>query len=657
MNARKILCLMAAVLMLSGCSKGVDGSQASSKAAESSGKADSSVSDYDNTTTEPETDKPDLVINDSVIEFSQESGFYESGFSLELTANEGEKIYYTTDGTDPRTSATREEYTAPIEIKDRSNDPNVVSAVPTEMISGNFNEFSFGEGDFWCNKKAPSDNAVDKCTVIRASSEKSDGSVSKSFSGSFYIGSAEEHIKGLKESCEAAGHDLAVMNITMDYADLFDSKIGIYVKGDIFNKALEDYKASGESIENETARQLDANYKQRGKEWERNCHIELNEISAEGNVTNALSQDCGIRIQGNYSRSDLQKGFRLYARKKYGEKKFNYEVFEGLKNASDETIDSFKTLTLRAGGNCAFTAKFNDTYWQSLMTELDGSTKASRPCVVYLNGEYWGLYVLEEDYSDNYFESHYGVNKDDVVVYKGDAETYQSGYKLDEGKLPEGETDEGYFFRELTDFFASHKDLSAQADYEEFSKLVDTDSVRDYFLAEVWINNKWDWPGKNWSMWKVQNTDSSNEYADGKWRFMFYDVEFGGVSGEGDAWTNTMKEDNYKPKGLLDTDTKNPAVLSFAYLMSNEDFRNDFNDRLLKMSEGTFEKEKALDRLAEFESIYSPLYEQFFTRYPETGSAEEALHGGYASSDCIRAFINKRDKSIQSIVDWTNSQF
>ena len=45
MNARKILCLMAAVLMLSGCSKGGDGSQASSKAAESSGKADSSVSD------------------------------------------------------------------------------------------------------------------------------------------------------------------------------------------------------------------------------------------------------------------------------------------------------------------------------------------------------------------------------------------------------------------------------------------------------------------------------------------------------------------------------------------------------------------------------------------------------------------------------------
>lgn len=173
---------MAALLMLSGCSKGVDGS---SKAAESSDKADSSVSDYDNTTSEPETDKPEFDLNDSVIGFSQKSGFYDSGFNLELTANEGEKIYYTTDGTDPRTSDTREEYTAPIEIKDRSNDPNVVSAVPTEMISGNFNEFSFGEGDFWCNKKAPSDNAVDKCTVIRASSEKATEAFQKASQAAF----------------------------------------------------------------------------------------------------------------------------------------------------------------------------------------------------------------------------------------------------------------------------------------------------------------------------------------------------------------------------------------------------------------------------------------------------------------------------------------
>ena len=40
-----------------------------------------------------------------------------SGFSLELTANKGEKIYYTTDGTDPRDFLPREKNTRPIEIK------------------------------------------------------------------------------------------------------------------------------------------------------------------------------------------------------------------------------------------------------------------------------------------------------------------------------------------------------------------------------------------------------------------------------------------------------------------------------------------------------------------------------------------------------------
>ena len=97
MNAKKILCLMVAVLMLSGCSKGGDGSQASSKAAESSGKADSSVSDHDNTTTEPETDKPEFDLNDSVVGFSQESGFMTAVSALSLLQTRARK--YTTPPT------------------------------------------------------------------------------------------------------------------------------------------------------------------------------------------------------------------------------------------------------------------------------------------------------------------------------------------------------------------------------------------------------------------------------------------------------------------------------------------------------------------------------------------------------------------------------
>jgi hypothetical protein len=313
---------------------------------------------------------------------------------------------------------------------------------------------------------------------------------------------------------------------------------------------------------------------------------------------------------------------------------------------------------LRSGGNAALTCKYNDTYWQTLSKSLDGDTKASRPCVVYLNGEYWGVYVLEEDYSNDYYENHYGVEKDHVVVYKGgDKEFYEFGYKLDEGELPDGETDIRYYYRELLNFFAAHDDLENEDDYNRFAELVDVLSVMDYFAAQIWINNKWDWPGKNWSMWKTATVDHRNEYADGRWRLSFYDMEFGGWMGSEQVTVNTIKTDNYLPKGLLDIGTDNPAVLSYAYLMTNEIFRNAFCDKLLRLSEGIYAKEHALKVLTDFENSYGPLLDQFFERYPETGSTQNALYGDYGSSSFIRDFLAGRSDYIPTMVAWVKQQY
>ncbi|MBQ7776138.1 MAG: CotH kinase family protein [Lachnospiraceae bacterium] len=587
--------------------------------------------------------------------FSRAGGVYAEGFELTLEAEEKGEIYYTLDGSDPTNSDTAIRYEAPIEIVNRKGAANVVSAVKPVLFSGNYNYPHNSGYKFECKIEAPTDDAVEKCTVVRATLKKADGSFEEAQAATYFIGTTEEYVQGLAESCAASGQDLAVISITIDYADLFDSEKGIYVKGDVFQDALDEYLSSGQKLrEGETARSLDANYKQRGRDWEREANMTMFEFNPDGAVE-VLNQQCGIRIQGNYSRSDLQKGLRLYARSDYGDNNFRYAVFgEDYKNDEGQVMDKFKNLVLRNGGNCAFTSKFNDAFWQSLVRDTAVETKQSRPCVVYLNGEYWGLYVLEEDYTDDYFEDSHGVNKDDVVVYKGDAETYDIGYSLDEGEIPEGESVD-YYFRELIEFFNTHSDLKAQEDYEEFVKLVDPESVMDYFAVQCWINNKWDWPGKNWSMWRTVNTNHDNEYADGRWRFVFYDVEFGGVSGSSDARTNTIKEDNYKPKGLLDMDTDNPAVLCFAYLMTNDGFREEFCNKLLGLSDGMLEKEAALDRLQEFEEIYGPLYDQFFDRYPGTGSSQEALNGGYATAKCIRDFLEKREDYIQKMVDYCNT--
>ena len=597
--------------------------------------------------------KQDTHTDTSEVVFSRQGGVYDEEFELELTSKG--TIYYTTDGSDPSESDTSIKYDGEIKVADRSGDANIVSAVSPTLFCTNFSDYSKDDG-LICRIDAPSDDAVDKCTVIRAAAKDSAGNWSAVTTQTYFIGSTTDHIDGIEANCKASGSTLAVISITMDYDDLFDSEKGIYVKGDVFDNAFEKFIGNKNWIKADDTRKLDANYSQRGREWEREAHIDFFEMNENG-ADQVLNQDCGIRIQGNYSRSDLQKGFRLYARKDYGDNKFRYDIWgDELKDKDGNTIDKFKTFVLRAGGNCAFTSKYNDTYWQTLAAGVDCSTKASRPCVVYLNGEYWGLYVLEEDYSDDYFESHYGVNKDDVIVYKGDAETYSIGYKLDEGTLPDGEKAD-YYFKELKDFFKTHKSLKDDADYEEFAQIVDVDSVMDYFGVEVWINNKWDWPGKNWSMWKTNTTDKSNEYADGRWRFCLYDIEFGGVSGAGDAYTNTVKEDNYKPSGLLDFDTKNPAVLCFAYLMTNDKFRAAYCEKLAGFSDTIFEKNKALDTLDEFEAVYGPLFDQFYDRYPGSGSKEEAINGNYASSQCIRDFINLRADNISKITDWINSRF
>lgn len=589
--------------------------------------------------------------------FSMESGCYEQAFSLQLTG--GGEIYYTTDGSNPADSDSAVLYTGNIEIRERTEEENVVSAAEPELFAASYSVVNGEKTGFTSKVTAPEASAVDKCTVIRAARKNADGTFSETITNTYFVGSMETHIPGIGDSVAAAGSNLAVISISAEYEDFFDPTTGIYVKGTIFEEALKSYLAENTLRDAETARSLDANYKQKGRDWERKVHIDFFECSPEG-AELVLSQDCGIRIQGNYSRSDLQKGLRLYARTEYGEKKFDYPVFgTELRNQEGEVIDRFKTLTLRAGGNCAFTAKLNDTYWQTLVAEdmTSCTTQKSRPCIVYLNGEYWGLYVLQEDYDDDYFEEHYGVSKDTVVLYKGDTENYACGYKLDIGDLPAGETEENYYLRELLNFFDTHADLTAAEDFEEFEKLVDVTSVMDYFLAEIWINNKWDWPGKNWSIWKTTTVDPSVPYGDGRWRFCFYDMEFGGVSGSGDAKINTIFEDNYRPKGLLDLGTENPAVLCFAYLMTNEGFREEFNEMLLAISYHTFEKDNALRVLTTYQETYAPLYPQFFERYPGSGSTENAVNGGYASIKCIRDFLEQRADYVQKMVDYVNQSY
>ena len=617
--------------------------------------------------------------------FSKDSGTYGEEFDLGLSCGagiaSGTAIYFTADGSDPsdRNNASRKLYTpGSIHIADRKGDPNVLSAMDPNLFDAANVKISKDRKSFESTLEKPADEDVDKCTVIKAAVQYDNGTCSAVTTNTYFIGDMADHIDGIRESCEAAGMDLSVMSISMDAEDLFDYDKGIYVKGKTFDEALAAYlKENGGRIDStEDCRKMDANYKQKGRDWERKTHIDY--FESDGTETNCiLQQDCGIRIQGNYSRSDYQKSFRLYARADYGNKNFKYGFWDQAKDDQGQVIDKYKKIVLRNGGNCAFTTKFSDAYWQSLMEGIDCDKQSARPCVVYLNGEYWGVYILQNDFCSDYFADKHGVDKDSVVVYKGDAEANRVlGYKLDEGDLPEGVSNEDYYFTDLENFMKEHNDVSDPTDYAALCDLVDKDSALDYFATQVWINNKWDWPGKNWSMWKTTLTDPDNPYADGKWRFLIYDVEFGGISGEGDSYSNTVRESNLlvtgtaeKPPEGEEEKNKNwdkPNVRCFALFMTNPEFRQEFNARVTEFSDTMFATTVTVERAEQFKNIYQPILDQFFKRFPTLWSgkkrtADMAINGNgwdtYGTWANIVAFITERAHYIPNITSWVNKQY
>ncbi len=612
---------------------------------------------------------------DTGVVFSKESGTYREAFDLELTcADPAAEIYYTTDGSDPSDPSNEARQVCSegaIRIADRMGDPNVLSAIDPILYDAVNVKASADGKSFVSTVEKPSDEAVDKCTVIKAAAQYADGSCSAVATNTYFIGDMADHIEGIQESCEAAGMDLSVMSISMDADDLFDSTKGIYVKGDVFDQALEEYLEDEGTIWDavNTSRNMDANYKQKGRAWERPTHIDY--FESDGTETTCkLQQDCGIRIQGNYSRSDYQKSFRLFAREDYGKKNFKYGFWDNALDDQGNVIEKYKKIVLRNGGNCAFTTKFSDSYWQSLIEDIDCDKQSARPCVVYLNGEYWGVYILQDDFCGAYMENKHGVDKDSVVIYKGDAEANQDlGYKLDEGDLPEGETNDNYYFRDLEEFMSTHDDLSNAEDYEAFCELVDPESVLDYFATEVWINNKWDWPGKNWSMWKTTTIDPNNPYADGRWRFLIYDVEFGGISGASDASANTVKESKLLNTGTAERGDSNwdkPNVRCFALLMTNEEFRESFKARLTGFSDTIFEQGHALEVANKFRDMYQPILDQFFRRFPtlwdgEQKTADMVINGNgwdtYGTWINIVSFLQERADYIDTITNWIDKKY
>lgn len=523
------------------------------------GRFKSGSDEYDFLTPTPNepNDTANRIVNIEEPIFSSDGGFYDSAFELTLSDTYGNTILYTIDGSDPQTSPTAAEYTEPITIYDNTSEPNILSAY--ENVS-------------WLEGISAPNEPVDKGIVVRAVCVDGDGNYSKSVTNSYFIGKTAGFYNSLR-----------VMSISTDADNLFDDSKGIFVN---------------------------SNYYGEGKEWERPCNIQVFE-----NGVPVYSEDVGIRIAGNWSRAYPQKSLTLYARGEYGSSKMRYDFFNGeATDMNGASITEFKKVTLRNGGDAYDDVRFRDDLNAYLAKGLDMSVQAKNDYIVFIDGEFWGYYSMQEKLEDNYIEAHYHIDTDNVTTVKN------GEYEGDEA-----------VYQDYADFFewAVNADMTDSANYGKFCEKIDVQSLIDFIITESYICN-WDSlvNVNNTMLWRANETDDSNPYADGKWRFMLYDTEYS-------AGFNGM-EYTYNYIANMDNSGEIGSMGSLFYNLINND---EFSAQFIKSYEAAITTNFSTDRA-------SARIDYYLDRLSEAYTATEKRFGydsGFEEkAESIRKFFDNR---------------
>lgn len=520
--------------------------------------------------------------------FSKEPGFYDEEFMLELTALEGD-IYYTLDGSIPdRTSI---KYEKPILIYDATSNENIYS-MRTDVSTG----FEVGEIEKIGLEVPPGykvpDYKVDKATIIRAVAYDQLGNRSEVVDASYFVGFSE------KEGYE----NINVLSIITEPKNLFDSEVGIYVTGNEYKKYVEEYREKAIwNYKEEYWVSWPSNYRNKGIKWERvaTCQFFNEQREME------LSQICGIRIHGGHSRGYTPKSLNLYAREEYESEVFQADLFE---NGYLPTA-----MTLFQGGD-EYRTRAKDYLIANEIKEMNVASMNYIPYVMFLNGEYWGVYWLNEKYNKEYISYKYNVKTNNVIMVKNLT-------------LEDGEADDIKYYENMIKF-CSETDLTVDENFKKVCELIDIESYLDYNALLIYLARGGDWPMYNTALWRVKKTEDG-KYGDGKWRWMVFDLNSTGFEIKMDSIKYTMDND-----------------LMFENMMTNEDFRNMFCERLDDVIK-IFDYERMYEKVEEYRDSFVCKAKKYEKRFFGDESAlifNEEL-------DALNDFFENRKGYLYSIMD------
>ena len=275
---------------------------------------------------------------------------------------------------------------------------------------------------------------------------------------------------------------------------------------------------------------------------------------------------------GNDSNAYPQKGFDYVSRDQMGESHaIEAELFHV------KSRDEYQRLIFKAAANDNYPfsggGHIRDAYVQTLshLAGLKVDERTNESCIVYLNGEYWGVYEYREkaddiDFTDEYYDQprHF---VDFIKTWGGTWVEY--GSDADWGPLVG---------------FITGQDMSDAANYEYVESVFNTMSLIDYVLLNSFVVCA-DWLNWNTAWWRGRHPDGDAK----RWRYALWDMD--NTFGHGANYTGI-------PSQGPDADPCNPESLNnpggqghipiFNALLDNEDFWATYINRWADLSNTHF---------------------------------------------------------------------
>ncbi len=216
---------------------------------------------------------------------------------------------------------------------------------------------------------------------------------------------------------------------------------------------------------------------------------------------------------GNDSWAYPQRGFDFIMRDQFG---YNDDI-DHVIFPNDNDRSNFQRLILKPGASDNYPfepggAHIRDAFVHTLSIRADMllDERTWRPCVVYLNGQYWGVYEIREKADDHdYTEYYYGQDKFNLQYLKTWGATWQ-----DYG-APNAQPD----WDNLVNYILTNN-MGPGPAFDYAKSQLKWASLCDYFMFNSYVVNQ-DWLNWNTAWWRGMDPNGSKK----KWRYALWDMD------------------------------------------------------------------------------------------------------------------------------------